>query len=148
MSAPRDSATEAPRVSSLTGVRALLVDDEHDTRELTARVLRKAGAEVVAVSDAEAALARIDADRFDLVVSDLMMPGTDGWELARLVRSRYGHALPLLAVTGLDGVEDRQRARDAGFDAYFTKPLEEGTLVKVRDDLLCTRRALGGAIPA
>jgi PAS domain S-box-containing protein len=120
---------------TLEGLRALLVDDEADTRELTARVLRKAGAEVVAVADAEAALARLDADRFDLIVSDLMMPGTSGWELARTVRTRHGTRMPLLAVTSLDGPEQRTRAHDAGFDAFVTKPLEVSSLARLQSGL-------------
>jgi PAS domain S-box-containing protein len=135
--APSSDEASTP---ALSGLRALLVDDEADTRELTARVLRKAGAEVVAVADAAAALARLDADRFDLIVSDLMMPGTSGWELARVVRTRHGTRVPLLAVTSLDGPEQRTRAHEAGFDAFITKPLEESSLAGLRGGLFSTVR--------
>lgn len=131
-----EQPTRPTNATPFRGLRALLVDDEEDTRELTARVLRNAGAEVVCVVDAASALARIDVERFDFIVSDLMMPGTTGWDLARTIRTRYGTRVPLLAVTSLSGSDEVARARAAGFDAFLTKPLEEQGLLRVGEGLV------------
>ncbi|HMI93688.1 MAG TPA: response regulator, partial [Polyangiales bacterium] len=111
-----------------SGARILVVDDEEEVRENTARVLARAGAEVVCVSGAESALARLEDQPFDIVVSDLMMPGTDGWELARRVRERYA-SLPIVALSGIAGSLTSGRAEASGFAALLKKPVDEHELV-------------------
>jgi len=129
--APDEAAAERalPAIDgTLSGVRILVVDDEEQVRENTARVLARAGAEVVCVSGAESALARLEDQPFDIVVSDLMMPGTDGWELARRVRERY-ESLPIVALSGIAGSLASGRAEASGFLALLKKPVDEHELV-------------------
>jgi CheY-like chemotaxis protein/two-component sensor histidine kinase len=129
--APQDASSDRalPAIEgTLTGVRILLVDDEEDVRENTARVLARAGAEVVGVGGTESALARLEDQPFDIIVSDLMMPGTDGWELARRVRARYVD-LPIVALSGVAGSLASGRAEASGFAALLKKPIEEHELV-------------------
>jgi PAS domain S-box-containing protein len=114
---------------SLAGTRVLVADDEEDARELTARVLLRAGAEVVCVSGAEAALARLETQPFDAIVSDLIMPGTDGWDFVDAVRRRHGSSLPIVALSGMVGVGQSPRTATAGFSAVLKKPVDEHELL-------------------
>jgi PAS domain S-box-containing protein len=123
---------------SLAGKRVLVVDDHDEVRELIARTLARADAEVVSVAGAESALARLDAQPFDAVVSDLVMPGTDGWQLARRVRERFGAELPLIALSGSVGLLQTERLQASGFNACVAKPAHEAELIEVLASLLRT----------
>jgi PAS domain S-box-containing protein len=116
----------------LDGVRVLVVDDEPDTRAFVAFVLEKRGARVTAVGSAEAALSELGRAAFDVLVSDLGMPGEDGLSLLRRVRAlpreKGGH-LPAVALTAYVGAEDRGRALRAGFNSHLAKPVEPSELV-------------------
>ncbi|MGH2400069.1 MAG: response regulator, partial [bacterium] len=114
----------------LTGVRVLLVDDEADARELLAAFLRASGAEVLAVGSA--ADVRPAMDRFDptVLVSDIAMPGQDGYTLIRELRAS-GHHIPAVAVTAYGRSEDRDRALLAGFQSHLAKPVKPDDLVNV-----------------
>jgi PAS domain S-box-containing protein len=116
--------------SLLRDLRIVVVDDEKDVRELTSRVLEDRGAEVVAAVDAAQALARLKDERFDLVITDIMMPGTSGFELARELRRRHGTALPIIALSAVPLAEHRAGAEPAPFSAYLVKPLDEAVLVR------------------
>ncbi|HEY8360161.1 MAG TPA: response regulator, partial [Ramlibacter sp.] len=130
-----DDATAGPSAddADLHGVPVLVVDDEPDVLELLNRVLSEAGADVVAVAnaaDAQEALARGGAR---LLVSDIGMAGMDGYELIRRVRRSPDPAIasvPAIALTAFARAQDRQRALDAGFDVYLTKPVEPHTLLR------------------
>jgi two-component system CheB/CheR fusion protein len=108
----------------LDGLRILVVDDADDALESFAALLRLEGAEVVAVNNARAALTTLAADTFDLLISDVAMPGMDGYELVGQVRRdpRTG-SLPAIALTGFGRPQEVQRALDAGFTAHLTKPV-------------------------
>lgn len=115
----------------LRGLSVLVVDDDDDARDTTSRVLVGGGAEVrTAASGAEAldALARFQPD---LIVSDVTMPGLDGYQFLQRVRaSGDGHArIPAIAVTSLTASEDRQQAYRAGFQLHVAKPVESGELL-------------------
>ena len=85
-----------------------------------------------AVTSGEAAPAAAAADPPDVVILDLLTPGTDGWEVARLLRAGGPAGSPLLvALTGCDGREDRRRAAEAGIDLFLVKPIEPAALVAV-----------------
>ncbi|MEM1062588.1 MAG: chemotaxis protein CheW, partial [Planctomycetota bacterium] len=109
--------------ASSEAARVLVVDDSMFFRQLVTTSLETDGAEVVAVDSADDALARVEhGDRFDVVVADLDMPGTDGFELARRMRERVGsRELPLLALTGLDLGRVTADATEAGFDRVLKK---------------------------
>jgi PAS domain S-box-containing protein len=122
---------------SLAGLRVLVVDDEADARELTAHTLASAGAEVVCVGAAEPALAQLESQPFDVIVSDLMMPGTDGWDFARQVRQRFGKRPVLLALSGALGSGVAARAAASGYAMLLEKPAAQ------RELLASVRRLLG-----
>jgi CheY-like chemotaxis protein len=119
--------TETPR-EDYRGRRILVVEDNDDTAETLALLLRIHGHEVRVAHDGPAALAEV-ADWLPRVVFlDLNLPGgMDGFEAARQLRSRNGRAVRLVALTGCGHDTDRQRAEEAGFDDYLVKPagLEE-----------------------
>ena len=118
----------------LDGARVLLVDDDADSLELLSAVLRQHGADVMAVGDVAAALDGLSTRRFDVLISDLSMPGRSGFDLIREVRQALpppASRIPAVAVTALTRPEDRQRALGAGFDAFLTKPVDPHAFVRV-----------------
>jgi len=117
----------------LDGASVLLVDDDADSLELLSTVLRQHGADVTAVADVTAALDGLSAKRFDVLISDLSMPGRSGFDLIREVRQALpppASRIPAVAVTALTRPEDRQRALGAGFDAFLTKPVDPHAFVR------------------
>ena len=123
-SALTEAVPQAP-VAEVYGRRVLVVDDNADAAESTAAFLRLEGHEVKTVSDGQAALTSLKVFDPHVIVLDIGLPGLDGFEVARRLRSRgdTSHAL-LIAVTGYGQREDRQRASDAGFDYFFVKPAD------------------------
>jgi signal transduction histidine kinase/AmiR/NasT family two-component response regulator len=126
MAAHADPAPVPP--TDLSGVKVLVVDDMVDTLDLAAQVLGASGASAVVAQDAERALQAAQAETFDVIVSDIGMPGMDGYELARRLREQ-GVTAPMIALTAFTREEDRERGIQAGFDAYLRKPFEPGELV-------------------
>ncbi|HEY2738461.1 MAG TPA: response regulator [Thermoanaerobaculia bacterium] len=112
-------------------VRVLLVDDSLVTREMERRLLEDAGFKVSAASDADEALSQLSETSFDCVVTDIEMPGMDGFELTAQLRAmeHFAH-LPIIVVSTRDRPEDRLRGLKVGADAYLTKQsLDAGELV-------------------
>lgn len=131
-----DAASAAPaslEAPSLAGLRVLVVDDEEDARTLLAEVLRRHDAEVITASSVEEALREIQASPPDILVSDIGMPGEDGYSLMRKLRAltKDGRQIPAAALTAFARREDRTRAMLAGFQAHVAKPVEPGELVIV-----------------
>ena len=117
---------------ALNKPRALVVDDAPDVTEMLAMLLRYAGYEVVAVSSAPAAFDKAQSAQFDVVVSDIGMPGMNGYELAEALRTLPDyHAVPLIAVTGFAMYDDRDRALESGFNAFLTKPINPLDLIEL-----------------
>jgi len=116
----------------LTGLRVLVVDDEPDTLDLLRRVLGDSQAQVAAAASVEAALATLGTFNPHVLISDVSMPGRDGYELIRAVRSTTGpEDLPAAALTAYSRPEDADRAREAGFQMHISKPVEPYELVRV-----------------
>ncbi|HYE21482.1 MAG TPA: GAF domain-containing protein [Tepidisphaeraceae bacterium] len=116
----------------IAGVRVLVVDDEPDARALLARVLEGCQARVRTAGSADEALALLAAERPDVLVSDIGMPGEDGYALIRKVRSLgpdRGGAVPAIALTAYARAEDRMRAVLAGFQMHVAKPVEPAELI-------------------
>ncbi len=115
---------------SLAGVRVLLVEDQADARELLTTVLRQAGADARAVPSVGEALETFQGFRPHVLVSDLGMPGEDGYALIRKVRALEParRAIPAVALTAYAGAEDRRRALSAGFQLHVAKPVEPAVL--------------------
>ncbi len=110
--------------------RALVVDDAPDVTEMIAMLLRYAGYDVVTVFSAHDAFETARGEQFDVIVSDIGMPGMNGYELAEALRALPGYAtVPLIAVTGFAMYDDRQRALDSGFNAFMTKPINPMDLI-------------------
>jgi signal transduction histidine kinase/ActR/RegA family two-component response regulator len=131
-------ASTEPILGTLQGLHVLLVDDEVDARALVQTVLERAGAQVTSVesvAQALAALADPGATAHDVLVSDIAMPGEDGYTLMRRLREGYdGEArprLPAVALTAHARVEDRIHALSSGFQSHVSKPVEPRELVAV-----------------
>ena len=116
----------------LTGLQILVVDDEPDSLELLALVLKQYGAEAATASSAQAALNVLRSADIDVLISDIQMPGEDGYALiarARAIAAERGRRLTALAVTAHAKAEDRARALQAGYQAHVAKPVDPGELV-------------------
>ena len=130
-------ATGAVReVGDLAGIRALVVDDDDESRHLVAHVLGLAGAGVIEAPSARDALAAIRRDRFDVVVSDIAMPEVDGYTLMRALRREHRRTPIMVALTAFATDEDRERAMQAGFHAHVAKPVLPQELVRAIAGLL------------
>lgn len=114
---------------NLRDLRVLVVDDEEDSRELMATILRRAGADVACASGSHAALELFGRWTPDVIVSDLAMPGGDGCELVAEIRARDS-SIAALAVSGFTADRDTDRALAAGFDVHVGKPIDAAELVE------------------
>jgi PAS domain S-box-containing protein len=119
---------------SLDGLRVLLVDDDPDSNEVVRTLLVSCGAEVEVAGSAAQALETLSEFRPHVLVSDIGMPGDDGYALIRKVRARDGDRdsrLPAVALTAYTSVKDRVRLFSAGFQAHIVKPLDPAELIAV-----------------
>lgn len=116
--------------------RALIVDDAPDVTEMLAILLQYAGYEVVTVYSGAQALSAARAGQFDVLVSDIGMPGMNGYELAEALRALPDYQVtPMIAVTGFTMYEDRDRALRSGFNAFLTKPINPHDLINLVERL-------------
>ena len=142
---PAFKGERAPAASTLRGVRVLVVDDDPDARESVAAVLEQAGATVQAVESAGDAVESLDREPSDVLVSDIAMPGVDGYTLLGRARARLrGREIPAAALTAYAGSEDRGRALAAGFQAHLAKPVDPAQLVAVVAELA---HVIPGGVP-
>ena len=114
--------------------RILVVDDQRANSEMLAEALRGRGYEVLTANDGTAAMEEIGRARPDLVVSDILMPGMDGYEICRKLRAQPSTALlPVILVTTLDANAERVKGLEAGADDFLSKPINwEELFVRVR----------------
>jgi CheY-like chemotaxis protein len=133
----------APLEHLLEGFTIVVVDDDADTRELLASVFVSAGAVVRAAAGASEALELCTEVLPDALVSDIGMPGRDGYALIRDVRATLDGAAPRLAVavSAYASPPDRERAIAAGFDHHIAKPIDPDLLVQAVHRLLTARPA-------
>jgi signal transduction histidine kinase len=121
-----------PSLVRLDGVHVLAVDDDDDALELLREILESAGARVTTAASATEALSRLDVSTPDVILSDVGMPGMDGFELISRVRdasgAEYGK-VPAAALTAYARSEDRTRALRAGFQMHLAKPIDPGELL-------------------
>jgi PAS domain S-box-containing protein len=122
-----------PTRRNLAGVRALIVDDEPDARELTRYVVESRGATVFIACSAGEALHRLANEAFDILVADIGMPDQDGLALIRALRSLPGGSpnrdIPAIALTAFASVRERDEAVAAGFTAHLGKPVDPEQLI-------------------
>ncbi len=124
------SRTRTP-VKGQRPLRAVVCDDAADLRELVADLLRLRGHEVTVVEDGPSAVKAIVDSRPDVALIDIGLPGMDGYEVARQIRSALLDIKPrLIAMTGYGQASDRQSAFAAGFDAHITKPASADKILR------------------
>jgi signal transduction histidine kinase/ActR/RegA family two-component response regulator len=129
---PENRVFECP--DHLRGLRILVVDDEEDSRRLVATVLEDCGCVVTMAGNVPEAMTLLMERAVDLLVSDIGMPGEDGYELIRKVRAlprARGGDMPAAALTAYTRAEDRQRILNAGYSIHLGKPVEPAELVAV-----------------
>lgn len=141
LEATRETATE-PRSPETAGERpcVLVVDDDHAVRELLSKALTAAGYLVDVAVDGASALVRLGEKAYDLMITDLKMPGLDGLSVIREAR-RTSPALPVIVITGYSSEASAIEAINLGVAGYLTKPF------RVPRILAATARALGEPIP-
>jgi DNA-binding response OmpR family regulator len=137
-------------VSDGPAPRVMIVEDEANIRELVRFHLSHEGYACDTVADGQSALKRAEADRFDLMVIDLMLPGLDGLSLCRAVRNgAINHDVPILMLTARREESDKVVGLESGADDYLTKPFGVRELVaRARALLRRPRLPAGGAAPA
>jgi PAS domain S-box-containing protein len=119
---------------SLAGITVLALDDEPDARNLLRHVLESCGAKVILAASAQEAMPLVMSEKPDMIVSDIGMPGEDGYEFIRRVRSlrpEEGGRTPAAALTAFARAEDRTRALRAGYQSHIAKPVEPAELTAV-----------------
>ncbi|MEP6652272.1 MAG: response regulator [Myxococcales bacterium] len=143
--APPIEVRDPSESSQLDGVRALVVDDEADSRELVREVLTTAGAAVLAVDSADSAYTAFLDWRPDVIVSDIGMPGQDGYTLMTRIRALPQGTpaqVPAVALTAYAGADDVAKAHAAGFQSHLAKPVDPWKLMSTVVALVKTRRTL------
>jgi len=141
----RDLLPDMEDADRLDGMSILVVDDEPDTRALLKAGLENCGAQVIVAASAAAAFEAIDSNIPDVLISDIGMPGEDGYDLIRKLRSltaEKGGRVPAIALTAYARVEDRLRALRSGYQMHVPKPVELAELVAVVDSLIKRRGKL------
>jgi PAS domain S-box-containing protein len=139
---PREP-TQRARKGRLRNVTVLAVDDDPDSLQLLDEILSTAGASVMCASSTGAGLRLIDLQPPDVIVSDLGMPGRDGFEFIRAVRERSetrGGLVPAAALTAYVRAEDQRHALEAGFQVHLSKPVDPDELIDAVEKLAAERR--------
>jgi len=136
--AAQTAVLQRPRAASLTLATVLVVDDDPDTLELLRSTLSLAGARSISAVSVEDALKKTEGKLFDAMVTDIAMPGQDGYTLITLLKDRLGAGMPgaTIALTAYAGRADRERAIAAGFREHLTKPVNPDVLLQTLEDLL------------
>ncbi len=128
----RDAPPSHARPKIKKGARVVVVEDNADSNEMLCELLRRAGCECHSASNGPDGLELMAEVRPDVAIIDLGLPGMDGFELARAIRSNpIHHHAYLIALTGYGQAADRARALKAGFDEHVVKPIGPETLVKL-----------------
>ncbi|MGN0998858.1 MAG: response regulator transcription factor [Faecousia sp.] len=109
-------------------LKILIAEDDRELRQLFSHVLTKNGYAVKGVSNGQEALDALDTDYFDLIISDVMMPVMDGFELVRLLRSS-GSSIPVLMITARSAFDDMRQGFLSGTDDYMVKPVNVNEMV-------------------
>lgn len=127
---------------SLAGIKVLAVDDEADARRLVQRILESCGAKVITAASVAEALDAVVREHPDVILSDIGMPGEDGYELMKKVRAlspAEGGKTPAAALTAFARAEDRTRALRAGYQSHVAKPVQPTELTAVVSSLAINR---------
>jgi two-component system, OmpR family, copper resistance phosphate regulon response regulator CusR len=117
----RQDATTTPNIANILYVRILIVEDERKLAQVLESALRAEHYEVVLAATGEDGFFRANAESYDLVLLDVMLPGRNGLEILQTLRKRQVQT-PVLVLTARDGLDDRVRGLDLGADDYLVKP--------------------------
>jgi signal transduction histidine kinase len=129
--APPEVVPEILAPPSLAGLRILVVDDQRDARFLLKQILQGQHAEVIDASSADEAQSLVDTFDPQVLVSDIGMPGRDGYDLIRSLRDKRGAAhLPAIALTAYARPEEQAKALEAGFQVHLAKPIDAHALLR------------------
>jgi DNA-binding response OmpR family regulator len=120
--------------------RVLIAEDDPDTLVILRVNLKAAGIEPILAGDGRTALARIESDRPDAVLLDVLLPGIDGWQVLEALHAK-GNPVPVVMCSAKNNIHDLQRARDLGAVAYLTKPFDIDRLVEVTTEVVGMRQA-------
>lgn len=145
--------TENARVPRLDKISALVVDDDSEARHALRTLLTSLGAKVREAENAETAMVRLNEATPDVLISDLEMPGRDGYSLVKEIRDSersrgYAAHLPIVALTAYGRVEDKVRIFTSGFDSHVVKPVDPAELAAVITRLVAARGATPGREPS
>jgi signal transduction histidine kinase/ActR/RegA family two-component response regulator len=149
-SAAPASGRTAREADDLAGVRVLVVEDDQESRELLESMLGRLGAEVEAAASADEAMDSLQRRTPDVLISDIEMPGENGYSLIRRIRSlprERGGAVPAAALTAYARTEDRVAALTAGFQLHLSKPVASAELAAVVASLARRRGRQGPSGP-
>jgi CheY-like chemotaxis protein len=124
-----------PQIPDLNGIKVLVADDERDARSAVATALQMSGAIVGTAHCADAALTLASKHDFDVLVTDLSMPGGDGVSLLKALRLR-GKKMPAIALSALRGGNVEKEIREAGFALHVDKPIEVSYLAAAVADVV------------
>lgn len=135
---PEKKQTKAERTADemkLNDINILLVEDDHDSRDVLSLYLEQCGADIRGAESAEEAMKYLSANnhRFDIIISDLAMPVEDGYTFMNRVRALpedKGGTIPALALSAFTTAENKEKAFASGFQSYHTKPFEPDLLIK------------------
>ncbi|WP_457555201.1 response regulator [Candidatus Pyrohabitans sp.] len=117
--------------------RIMLVDDEPEIRYITRRILERAGHDVVEAGDGEECLRKLEKERVDLILLDVMMPGIKGWEVCRRIKlDRRMRDIPVVMFTVRTSEGDVEESVKSGADAHINKPFEMSELIQVVEEIL------------
>jgi CheY-like chemotaxis protein/anti-sigma regulatory factor (Ser/Thr protein kinase) len=136
--------TKTAQMSRLRGLRVLLVDDDAETLEAVSEMLRINGAKVIAAASAAEALKAAQESMPEVIVSDIAMPGTDGYSLIRAIRALPAVAqanVPAIALTAAAGPKGRELSLNAGFQEHLEKPVDIGRLARALVDVSQAQRS-------
>lgn len=123
-SLPREQVPVVEVTAETASRRIVIVEDNKDVRDLLRLRLKRLGHDVLDAPDGVEGLRVVLAEKPDLALVDLGLPGLDGFDVAREVREKLGQAVILVAVSGFGQPEDKRRALEAGFDEHITKPAD------------------------
>ena len=138
---PTESQVQLSSAEILSGLHVLVVDDDEDTLELLSAALRSRSAQVTSVSSAAQAIDAIKTFRPDVLVSDIAMPGEDGYELIqKIIALGVEPRIPAIAITAYAKEEDKESALSAGYQRYLSKPVELGEFISAVAEAVLLRR--------
>jgi CheY-like chemotaxis protein len=146
---PYEAEREVPwaELPRLDGVSVLVVDNELDARQLATTALAQKGAIVAEAASAEEALVLATDGQFDLIVSDIAMPVTDGYEMMRRLRKGSDRFIPAIALSACVAPEDVATALAVGYQKHLSKPLSAAALIRTAAEIALAQRSLSPDLP-